>query len=1084
MRRQAKLAALFATGFISLLWLAAGSALAVSQSPKWTVTSVSAPTNLAPGDETGAYLVTVTNTGGAASDGTPVTITDELPAGLSLDPAGASGEDGLAAAHNSAPGANFSCLFRTCTYTGTVVPDDALRLTFPVDVSASPAPVLTNVVRVSGGGAPDAAMQTPTVISQQPASFGISPGGATTALSTDQAGAHADLTTSIAFNTVLRRGALAGDPKDTTDELPPGFAGDLVDTPSCSLALFAVEECPIATQVGVTSLSLELFRTAATKKLLILDPVYNLSPNPGAAAKLGFKAAGIFGIQGDVSVRPSDYGLRTAFQNTNETEAELDQVSLTVWGVPADPIHDPLRWNGVAGPNGHFGASSQSKRAPFLTNPTSCGSKTLQAGFTTDSWEEPGHQLTAQMPFGPIVGCDRLTIEPEIEAQPTSTSAYSPTGLDVEMKIPQTYDNPDGLATSHLRDVVVTLPEGMSLNPSAGSGLGSCTEAQFAYEGSTAAPAPGLGCPNESKIGTVHVKSPSLAEEASGSLFVATPFENRFGSLLALYLIARIPNRGVVVAAAGEVHSDPLSGQLTTSFRENPQLPFSEFNLGFRQGATSPLVTPPICGSFSAVADLTPWSVPDQHHLPPIPPFQITSGVHGGPCPGGGTPPFHPLLHAGSYSNQAGAYSPFYIRLAREDGEQEITHFSIKLPLGLVGKLAGIPFCSDAAIAQAKSREHEGGGSEEQASPSCPAASEVGHTEVEAGVGTVLASAPGKVYLAGPYHGSNLSIVAITAARVGPFDLGTVVIRFALKIDPETAEVFVDSQGSDPLPHIIDGIPTHLRNIRTYMDKPEFILNPTSCDPTFTASTVLGSGKDFVSAADDNPVTTSSFFQVANCASLAFKPKLALSLKGATRRGANPALKAVLTYPHRPTANIASAQVTLPPSEFLDNAHIGTVCTRVQFKEGVTPGEKCPANSIYGHAKALSPIFSEALEGPVYLRSTGTGPEARVLPDLVAALHNRQVDIALVGFTEGTRGGGIRNTFKAVPDAPVTRFTLELSGAKKGLLKNSKNLCARPYRADALLTGHNGKVFRSKPVLAVKCPKKGKGKKHGKRHAG
>jgi hypothetical protein len=301
-----------------------------------------------------------------------------------------------------------------------------------------------------------------------------------------------------------------------------------------------------------------------------------------------------------------------------------------------------------------------------------------------------------------------------------------------------------------------------------------------------------------------------------------------------------------------------------------------------------------------------------------------------------------------------------------------------------------------------------------------------------------------------------------------------VVVRFALKIDPETAEVSVDGATSDPIPHIVDGIPVHLRDIQAFVDRPNFTLNPTSCKKTSTASTVLGSGLNFASEADDQPVTITSPFQVGSCASLGFKPKLALSLKGGTKRGDTPRFKAVVTYPKGGAySNIASAQVTLPHSEFLDNAHIKTVCTRVQFKEGTVPGEKCPAGSVYGFAKAITPLLDEPVEGPVYLRSS-----SHQLPDLVAALHNKQVDFALDGHVEGVKGG-IRNTFEAVPDAPVTKFTLEMQGGKKGLLENSTNLCTRPHRATAVFEGHNGKVENFRPLLAVSCPKK---HKRGKRH--
>ena len=423
-------------------------------------------------------------------------------------------------------------------------------------------------------------------------------------------------------------------------------------------------------------------------------------------------------------------------------------------------------------------------------------------------------------------------------------------------------------------------------------------------------------------------------------------------------------------------------------------------------------------------------------------------------------------------NNAAGHYSPFYLRLSRNDGEQEFTHFSIKLPPGIVGKLAGIPFCSDAAIAAAKARTGPHGGQEELDSPSCPAASEVGRTLVGAGVGPSLAYAPGKVYLAGPYHGSALSIAAITAAKVGPFDLGTVVVRQALKINPETAEVFIDATGSDPIPHIIKGIPVHARDIRVYVDKPNFVLNPTSCAKTSTASTVLGSGLDFGSEADDQPVTVTSPFQAADCASLGFAPKLALSVNGGSKRGGHPKFKAVLTYPKGSYANIAAAQVTLPHSEFLDQSHIKTICTRVQFNQGTVPGEKCPAASIYGFAKAITPLLDEPIQGPVFLRSSSHN-----LPDVVAALHSGKIDVNLVGRIDSVKGGRIRNTFESVPDAPVTKFTLTLQGGKKGLLVNSTNLCRSTNRAIADFTGQNGKKHVFNPALVPDCRKGRRGKK-------
>jgi hypothetical protein len=625
----------------------------------------------------------------------------------------------------------------------------------------------------------------------------------------------------------------------------------------------------------------------------------------------------------------------------------------------------------------------------------------------------------------------------------------------------------------------------MTINPSAGEGLGVCTPSQFAAESVDGDLG---GCPDTAKIGSVDIETPLLQEHLAGDLFIAQQddprttapgSENPFDSLLALYLVARNEQRGVLVKLPGKVDTDPATGQITTTFDDLPQLPFQTFTLNFREGVRAPLVSPPRCGDFTTEAAFVPWAAKDPDNPAPNEvvhdqsTFEISSGVNGTSCPSGGLPPFKPGLTAGTLNNNAGSYSPFDVRLFRTDEEQEITNFSIKLPPGVIGKLAGVGICSDAALLSAKDPDRTG--AEELASPSCPASSQVGRTNVGAGVGSVLAYAPGKIYLAGPYHGSQLSIAAITAAKVGPFDLGTVVVRQALKINPETAEVFIDATGSDPIPHIIDGITVHLRDIRAYVDRPDFVLNPTSCDPTSTASTLLGSGLDFASTADDHPVTVSTRFQAANCASLDFKPKLALSLIGGTKRGDTPRFKAVLTA-RKGDANIGAARVTLPHSEFLEQSHIKTICTRVQFAAGTVPGEQCPAASVYGYAKAITPLLDEPVEGPVFLRSSSHN-----LPDLVAALHSGKINIDLVGRIDSVEGGRIRNTFATVPDAPVSKFTLNMQGGKKGLLVNSTNLCKAKNRAISEFTGQNGKRYDTDPVLKAKCGKKAKSK--GKRRS-
>ena len=857
-------------------------------------------------------------------------------------------------------------------------------------------------------------------------------------------------------------------------ELPPGLVGNPEAVPKCPRRLFEgdVPRCPPSTQIGILQATVSSLGE-------LPGPIYSLEAPPGSAAQFGFSLLEYSSLQ-EASVRTDDgYGVTVGAFNL---PVPITSATETIWGNPADPAHFDERICREEYSAQHSGCPSEAKQQAFLTLPTSCQSapqlrlKASSALDSTDFVEESGGAITVNGEPAALQGCDEVPFSPAVAASPTSRLTENPSGLDFELKLPNSgLLSPGATAETEPETTEVALPEGVTVNPSAAEGLVGCSSAQYAAEAIDSGP--GEGCPEASKIGSLVAQSPLLPEPIEGSLYLASPHDNPFNSLLALYMVARAPLKGVLVKQAGEVKPDPKTGQLVTTFKDLPPLPYSSFKLHFREGGRAPLVTPPTCGEYQTVSNLTPFSTPSKP-TQVVSSFQIERGADGGACPAGGTPAFHPGLTAGTVNNAAGHYSPFNLRLTRADSEQEFTHFSIKLPPGLVGKLAGIPFCSDADIAAAHAREHEGGGAEELASPSCPAASQVGRTLVGAGVGGVLTYVPGKVYLAGPYNGSALSIVAVTAAKVGPFDLGTVVIREALKVNPETAEVFVDATGSDPIPHIIDGVPVHARDIRVYTDRPEFTLNPTSCKRTSVASTVLGSGTDFATEADDQPVTVTTPFQAADCASLPFRPKLKISLKGSTKRTGNPAVKAVVTA--RPgEANTGSAQVTLPHSEFLEQGHIKTICTRVQFKEGKVPGEKCPAGSIYGRARAVTPLLDEPLEGPVYLRSS-----SHPLPDMVAALNSGKINIDLVGRIDSGKGGRIRTTFEGVPDAPIKSFTLEMQGGKKGLLVNSTNLCKGTNRAVAELTGQNGKVLHAKPVVKAPCGGKRKaGAKHRKRPA-
>jgi hypothetical protein len=857
-----------------------------------------------------------------------------------------------------------------------------------------------------------------------------------------------------------------GELRNAIVDLPPGFIGNPQAVPNCSHLDFEGESCPVGTQIGV-------LRANLVGLGQVTVPVYSLVAPPGVASEIGFNLVEFISQQ-FASVRSEEgYGLRIAAINT---PIEISSATETIWGVPADSSHDAERTLGAI--DGIGPVASDAPERSYLTMPADCGEAPkvtvkVNSKLAPDVYSEETAPLrdAGGNPVA-MAGCDGVPFDPNVASQPTTKLAESPSGLDFELKLAnQSLSSPGGNAETEPRKTVVTLPQGMTVNPSFAEGASVCTEHQ--YESEQIDTPAGAGCPEASKLGSVIAKSPLIEEPIEGAVYLAAPYENEFGTLAAMYLVARAPERGVIVKQAGRIDFDQQTGQITTTFDHLPPIPYSSFKLHFREGARAPLATPSACGEYQTTAKMTPFSANDDSEaITKTAAFQIERGPDGAPCPSGGLPPFKPGLIAGSINNAAGRFSPFNVRLFRTDSEQEINRFSIKLPPGIVGKLAGIPFCPEANIALAKSREGQiHGGQEELEHPSCPAASEVGHSIAGSGVGSALAYVPGKLYLAGPYHGSAISLVAITAAKAGPFDLGTVVIRNAFRVDPETGEVFLDATGSDPIPHILKGVPVHLRDIRAYTDRPEFVLNPTSCKRTSTASTLLGSGLDFGSEADDRPVTVSTPFQAADCAALPFKPRLSLKLKGGTRRGDYPALKATLNMNGIGEAGIRKAQVTLPRSEFIANAHFNTICTRVIFKQGAKPGEKCPQGSIYGYAVAKTPLLSDPLEGPIFLRSS-----EHQLPDVVAALHNGEIDVVLDGHVDSVKGR-LRNTFEATPDAPVKTVTISLLGGKKGLFENSTNLCAGTHRAIAAFTGQNGKEHDFEPELvATGC--KGKSHKH------
>jgi uncharacterized repeat protein (TIGR01451 family) len=1102
--------------------LAPASASAFATNPAWTVSAVATPTNFAPGDEEGedSFTVTVTNTGDAPTNGSTVTIGDMLPEGVALAPAGTSATELLSGFHwplGEGEEGPLKCTGLMCTFAGVVASGDSFTVNLPVLVKSTEAGSLgTSLVTVSGGGAAEASVSTPVTASSTPSpGFGVASGAFSTTLSNVQAGAHADMTTSFFFNESAPL-ASGGDPegrlKDTVVDLPAGFAGDPAAVSTCTEAQLnerpgegvtaAYSACPVDSQVGTIALTLALsIKEGEGIKFKIfpaeeIAPVYNMQPLGGEVARLGFKTARITSNV-IVKVRPGNYGLEAVAPNLVSGDVEVEGVRLTVWGVPALHSHDLLRGTAcekigefnrgcdravpVSGTSNFeevpvgSGAASTAPAMPFLSNPTRCTESPLVSSFRVDTWQDrglpPESEPSAISNLGPMAGCERLEFDPSLGAQPTSIAAETPTGLDVTQTLPQTYSNPVALATAHLNKVVVTLPEGMTVNPSAGEGLGACTEKAFDAEALEApanrgeAEAREEACPNDSSLGTVRIHTPVLNEEAEGSLFLAQPYQNRFGSLLAVYVVARIPNRGVIVKLEGKVTPNEETGQLVTTFEDLPQLPFDKATFSFRPGEAAPLVTPPVCGSFSALGEFASWAEPEQILAGFSAPFEITQGVGGGACPSGGVPPLHPQLLAGTYSAAAGSYSPFFLHITRQDGEQEITGFSSTLPSGLTGNLTGVPFCGEAEIQAAR----EATGRDELERPSCPAASQIGHTLVSAGVGGVTAQTPGSLYLAGPYRGAPFSIVSVTSATVGPFDLGTVVIRFPLRINPTTAQVEVQTSPTEPIPHIIKGIVVHVRDIRAYIDRPNFTIDPTNCDPMSIAAQVAGAGADPSNPADQDSVGVSALYQAVNCANLAFHPGFKVSTSGHTSRAEGASLTATLTYPQAPLgtqANIAQVKVQLPKKLPSRLSTLQKACPAATFDANPA---SCPAASRVGVATATTPIIPEPLTGPAYFVSHG----GEAFPDLIIVLQGYGVTVDLVGSTFINEKTSITtSTFKTVPDVPVGTFQLTLGQGPYSALAAHGDLCKSKLTMPTEFIAQDGAtITQSTPIAVTGCPK-------------
>ena len=1093
---------------LALLSLCAAAALlpagaSAEAKPAWALTLTPMPGAFAPGS-TGEYLVSATNVGAAPTTAGVAVMKVTLPP--SLAPLAISAMD------NSDPGSpEPDCEIppasqeMVCETTSTVHPGYALQALLSVKVLAAAGEEVEAQASISGGGANPLQSTVLAPVQSQALPFGFLPDASAHATEEDgsptiAAGSHPyQQTIRFGFPTEAVGGSLTGSghPRDVAVDLPRGLLADPAASPVlCTEAELISEQtpgCPVESQIGVVDLTTLVGEGAgAGGGTVTTSALYNMVPPPGAPAEVAFNAArvGIF-VHLIAAVRSDDdYGAEAHTRDALAlTIHPIFGAQAQLWGDPSASAHDQIRGQCLI-----FGGEckfeeSQKNNTAFLINPGDCPGKAPLFEAFADSWEEPGQVRHTEFEGTDLAGnpvavneCAGLQFEPEVKARPTTNLTDTPSGLDFELQMPQRTELGTRAAAA-LKDATVTLPAGMAVNPSQASGLEACSRAQIGFQeegedGELFFSRAPQSCPAAAKLGTIEATSPllvrrnaahevevdpeshkALPEALHGSVYLATPFANPFDKLIAIYLVVEDEKTGIVAKLAGEGRLDPQSGQITVRVREAPELPIEDIKTSFFGGARGALLTPPTCGQYATDAQLTPWSAPGQA-FPRSASFAISAAAGNGPCPAGQAGmPNAPVLRAGTLAPTAGKYSPLLFKLSREDGSQRMGAINATLPLGLSAKLAGVSQCSEAEIAKARSREAPNQGAAELAGPSCPASSQVGTFVAAAGGGPTPYRTTGRVYLAGPYKNAPLSVVAIAPAIAGPFDLGTVVVRSALYLDPATAQARI---ASDPLPQVLDGVPLDVRSVSVNAERPNFSLNPTSC-------AVKSFGGTLTSALG-SPAPLFARFQVGGCSSLAFKPKLSARLFGPIHRGGHPRLRAVLTA--KPgEANIAGLSFTLPRSEFIDQAHFRTICTRVQFA-----ANQCPAGSVYGHVTAFSPLVDYPLEGPVYLRSS-----VHKLPDAVASLHGPPSQpIALEAAARvDSVGGRLRARVETLPDAPISKVVIVMQGGKKGLFQNSTNICKGNQRMAVSFTGQNGKAHSISPPLKAQCGGKGKKPKRG-----
>jgi hypothetical protein len=804
-------------------------------------------------------------------------------------------------------------------------------------------------------------------------------------------------------------------------DVPPGLAADPEALEKCAVTQFDANPagCPSGSQVGSTELEAVL---EAVKGLPVLLPplsgtVYNLQAPPGLPLDFGINVepAGalvtpvhLF-LEGHVDWS-GDYHEYFEINNVPDEGEILGGVR-----APLTVLKSQLNFNGRAG------------QGNFLTIPSVCSSSTT-SHLEVESYAGNISRTETHTPVG-VEGCGNVPFAPTAEVAPGTAASDQPDGATTVVRAKQNV-GAGQINTADIQDAHVTLPEGLTLNPSAAHGLEACSAGQIGI--GTRNP---VGCPAGSSVGTVALETDLPPGSLTGNVYLGSPGGGPITDPpFTIYLVAQNTNLDVSVRLRGLVTPNLTTGRLEVSFENNPQLPFSELRLSLNGGERAPLANPLVCGNAPVESLFSPYTTGELKALPPTP--FVTIG-----CPS--SIPFSLIQTTQSANATAGAYSPYTFNLTRADGQQYLAQVSTTLPAGLLGAIPSLALC----------------GEPQAAAGTCAESAQIGTTTVTAGAGTEPYAFSGPVFLTGPYNGAPYGLSIPVSVMAGPFNLGTVTTRATISVDPHTARVTVSTPPAGTpgaLPTIVGGVPVRLKTIKVEVNRPDFIFNPTNCSPLATESTLTSTFN--ASQALSSP------FQVGACSALAFKPsfKISTSAKSSKKNGAS--LRVSLTQPAH-EANMKSVVVELPKQLPSRLTTLQKACPEATF--AANPVDCRPLGSEVGSAVVMTPVLPGQLTGSAYLVSHG----GEAFPDLDLVLEgDNGVKVILTGNTKITKGV-TSSTFATIPDVPVTSFVLNLPVGPHSALTAVGGLCSKALIAPTTIAAQSGAQIAQKTRISVtNCP--------------